>query len=195
MMTTCILHGGFNRKQNTLNESFYKEIASHTPEEGTVLYVYFATEVESEIDVRYREHQGRILAHSRDKHLKSKLATREAFTEQLKGADTVLINGGDPVKLMSALHAVPNIEELLRGKTLAGSSAGAYALSSYYYSLVPIPGVYQGLGIAPVRVVCHLESETPERVKGEDAIALLDRYPHELELVVLRDYEWKTITV
>lgn len=195
-MTTCILHGGFTREKNTQNEEFYKEIATHTKEGGTILYVYFASKEEEDSDVRFREHQGRILAHGRGKNFKHMLATHKGFLEELAGADTVFINGGVPKKLMDALHSYPGIQTSLTGKVLAGSSSGAYALSSYYYSVSPMPGVYQGLGIAPVRLTCHYETEhSREHYRGKEALELLDRYPHELELVVLRDYEWRTITI
>ena len=197
-MTTCILHGGFTRVRNTLNEGFYAEIASHTKDKGTILYVYFACENESigEITERFQEHQGRILAHAHGKKITHDLAVHTEFPAQLARADTIFINGGNPEKLMKELHLYPNLAEMLKGKTIAGSSSGAYALSTYYYSITPVPGVYQGFGIAPVRLTCHFETEhSAEHYRGEEAIELLDRYPHDLELVVLRDYEWRTIAV
>jgi hypothetical protein len=156
--------------------------------------VYFACEEGEETETRFREHQGRILAHAKGKRFTHVHASREGFLEELERADTVFLNGGVPMRLMDALHSYPDIKKKLQGKTLAGSSSGAYALSTFYYSTSPLPGMYEGFGIAPVRLICHYETtNSSQHYRGEEALALLDRCPHELELVVLKDYEWRTI--
>lgn len=196
-MTTCLLHGGFTREDNELNRKFYKAFASHIPDGGTVLYVYFATkdEEEADNDKRFAEHQGFIERYAEGKRFTHVQADKERFVAQLASAQAVFINGGTPVKLMTALRAVPNIRELLTGKVCAGSSSGAYALSTYYYSVTPSEGVYEGLGVLPVKVICHYESDSSELVRGPEAIAALEKYPRDLELVVLRDFEYKECSI
>ena len=194
-MTTCLFHGGFTRKDNELNRAFYKDFASRVKEGGTILYVYFATrdEIEHEIPERFKEHTQLVAAQSDGKSFTNVLADLSSFEAQAKAADAIFINGGNPEKLMKALRSVPDFKTLMQGKVVAGSSSGAYALSAHYYSLTPSPGVYEGFGVAPVKVICHYESDTEEHVRGQEAVDALASYPG--ELVITHDFEHKTVVV
>jgi peptidase E len=186
-MTTFILHGGFTRDKNKLNRSFFREITKNIPDGGTVLFVYFAGR-DNEIGEKFEEDKQNIIAEARSKRLNIVLATEEDFIEQVKQSDAVYIRGGDTAKLLSTLKKYPNFEEAIQGKTIAGSSAGAYALSTFFFSN-DRNAVFEGLGILPLRVLCHYESKKYER-KG-NALETLNHYPQDLELVVLKDYEWR----
>lgn len=194
-MTTCLFHGGFTRKDNDLNRAFYKDFASRIPDGGTILYVYFASrdEVEHENPARFAEHQAFVMREAGDKTFVHRMAELATFVEEAKKADAIFINGGNPEKLMRALRSLPDFKALMQGKVVAGSSSGAYALSSYYYSITPEAGVYDGFGVAPVKVICHYESESEEHVRGKEAEEALASYPG--ELVIVHDYEHKTIVV
>lgn len=67
-MSKYILHGGFERQNNELNNSFYRELVRDLPDGATLLLVYFASEYEgvreafTEQANRIKEITGRICA-------------------------------------------------------------------------------------------------------------------------------------
>ena len=93
------------------------------------------------------------------------------------------------------LKKYPNLKEVLRNKTIAGSSAGAYAIGRYspFHDDNSGGEVREGLGLLPLRVVCHYESETSP--PNPQALSSIKNMPNNLELVLLRDFEWKVFTV
>jgi peptidase E len=190
-MTKYILHGGFTRWDNELNRTFYEEIVRDVPEGGTVLLVYFASENEGD-EKKNKEDTESILRAAGGKHLTAELANRTDFLEQLDRADAVYIRGGSTERLLEALRAYPDFASRLQGKTVAGSSAGAYALAR-----ISPPhhdgGMHEGLGILPLRVVCHYES--PELPPDPKELAQLEGMLPELDIVKLHDCEWKVIEV
>ncbi len=189
-MTKYILHGGFSRKDNSSNRAFFKEIGKDVPDGGTVLLVYFASESDDPVDTerRFEQHSQLITEESGGKKLHYILATKEDFAEQVQVADAIFLNGGSTDKLLEALRAYPDLRALFDGKTVAGSSAGAYSLASYGTSHSHSNG-YTGLGHVNVRLVCHFESE--ELPPNRESLEKLSQIAPELSLVTLRDFEWK----
>lgn len=108
--------------------------------------------------------------------------------EEVQNADAVYLHGGSTNKLLRLLREFPSLEQYIQGKTVAGSSAGAYAIAKYGASHSE-DAMREGLGLAPLRVVCHYESSELPPAPG--AVALLQNTATELELVLLRDFEWK----
>lgn len=192
-MTTFVLHGGFTSAKNDLNAGFYGEFSRYVPDGATILLIYFARE-DSEVEARelFKEDREKILEQTKGKRFDFLLASQDEFLEQVKRADVIYMRGGDTDKLLAALKQYPDLARAIQGKVVVGSSAGAYAISTYYYSGSK-GGVYEGLGLLPIRVTCHYESKLMEREADREGIATLEKYPHNLELVALRDYEWKTI--
>lgn len=191
-MTTYILHGGFTRKDNESNRTFYEEIMRHVPDGGTVLLVYFASHDrdisgKSEEDIRSMKEQ------SHGKDFQAIIATREGVAEQIAKADAVYLRGGDTQKLIDALRPVSDLAGLLEGKTVAGSSAGAYAIACYspYHADEPGGKIREGLGLLPLRVACHYES--PDLPPDPEAMRVLAETAPEFELVLLRNCEWLVI--
>ena len=43
-MTTFILHGGYTSTPNESNKKYYSEILNRIPENGKILFIYFAQE-------------------------------------------------------------------------------------------------------------------------------------------------------
>lgn len=188
-MTKFVLHGGYTSTKNKLNAGFYKEISKYLRDGSSILLIYFSRK-EDEADKLFEQDKSRILEQSEDKELKVLLATRDNFMEQLRNADAIYMRGGNTDKLLSALKQYPDFEKTIEGKIVAGSSAGAYVLAKYYHSASK-GGIHEGLGLLPIRVVCHYNSDGFE--KKDDPIALMKKYPDDLELVVLKDYEWRTL--
>lgn len=190
-MTTYILHGGFTRYHNKLNDSYYQEIVKDVPDGGNILTIYFARLAE-EVPERFAEEKIRILTQASDKNITVSLASENNFTQQVQQANVIVIAGGDTQKLMKTLQQFPGFGEALRGKTVAGSSAGAYVLSKYYHS-ASADQTYEGLGLVPVRIICHFESDKFE-TRGSP-VEKMEKYPDDLELVVLRDCEWRVFNI
>jgi peptidase E len=72
-------------------------------------------------------------------------------------------------------------KELFKGKIIAGESAGTYALSSWFHS-EKAGGTFEGLGIVPVKTICHYTEERKDFLKD---------CSNDLEEVVLPDYSYK----
>lgn len=189
-MTTFILHGGFTRIDNDSNAAYYHEITKDLATGAVVLVVLFAREEKEYGDALELETK-KILSGAGDKQLNIQMASEYTLIEQIEGADAIIIRGGDTLKLTKALKQHPSFADSIKGKVVAGSSAGAYVLSTYYYSR-DSGEIHKGLGILPLRVICHFESDESDVTKK--AIEDMDNYPKDLELIVLKDCEWKVFT-
>ena len=186
-MTKFVLHGGFTRRDNELNRTFYKEFVKDVPSHGNILLVYFASRYEDTSEV-YEEMSAKLQKQSEDKEFSVAQASKGDFMKQLGDADAVYIHGGSTNKLLDVLRTYSGIEKLTAGKTVAGSSAGAYAIAKYGASHSE-DRVREGLGLLPIRLACHYESE--ELPPAEGAMKVLRESFTELELVLLKDCEWK----
>lgn len=190
MKTKFILHGGYTREQNELNEGFFKELAQSVPDGGTILLVYFASD-----DIgKFEDDKKRISNFVENKEVTFVKATENDFINQVKNADVIYLRGGDTQKLKTQLSIYPELYESILGKTIAGSSAGAYVLSKYYYSNSK-EEVFEGFGFLPIRVICHHQSKIHPVSADIDPLTKIDRFDNGLELVLLRDYEWKVFVV
>ena len=154
-MTKYILHGGYTRIKNKFNEKFFKEILLDFKKSTHVLLVLFARPDSewSALEKREKDH----LAKSRP-DLKLVFETANDKTDilerQIKYADVIYILGGENEPLQKQLRRVNYLKSLLKGKVVVGSSAGAYAFSKYYYSHED-KGIFEGLGILPIKVLAH----------------------------------------
>lgn len=187
-MTKYVLHGGFTSAKNKLNETFYKEITEDLSDESNVLLIYFSRDPEEWYKL-FAQDKKKVLKNTNCNNLNIVCATKEDFIDQVKAADTLYIRGGNTKKVLRTLREYSSFTENLEGKTLAGSSAGAYVWSTYYHSATS-GEISEGLGLLPIKIICHYgSSEFPEADKR--AIDKFEEYPNDLELVVLRDYEWR----
>jgi len=189
-MTKYILHGGFTRRDNELNRAFYTEFARDIPDGATVLLVYFASR-EDDNSAKFKEDTENIQKHAEGKKFTFLMATEKDLLEQITQAAAVLFHGGSTSKLLRILRTYPDLKPLLESKTVVGSSAGAYALARYGSSHSE-EVVREGLGFVPLRVVCHYES--PELPPSMASVEALKNTAPELELVYLKDFEWKVFT-
>ncbi len=195
-MTTFILHGGYTRERNDSNLGFYREIVKRLPHRATIVLSYFASTDEKKIPQTFADHCELLREAAPEKELTFVQASKHDLRWQLSRADALLLNGGDNDKLIEVLKRYPDFKELIEGKTVAGSSAGAHALSTFYYSNDD-GKVGEGLGVMGVRVICHFESKQYKNAHHEPGtiLALMNEYPKELDLITLRDYEWKEFVV
>ena len=91
------------------------------------------------------------------------------------------MRGGKTSKLLHTLEKYPEFKGMLKNKTVAGESAGAYVLSSCFYSKSE-GGVFKGLELVPVRTICHFIGVNEEK---------LDKYLPQLEKLLLSDHQYK----
>lgn len=180
MAIKYILHGGYAGHANSQNDEFYKEILKDTPVKLKVLLVYFAKE-DDRIPVNKAEDVAHFENNKGSKEITFELATEKDFLEQVKQADIIHLHGGATLKLLVALKKHSDLKGLLEGKVVTGESAGAYVLSSYFYSKTA-GGLFPGLGLVPVKTICHYIGENKEKLDGA---------PSNLETLLLGDYEYK----
>ena len=187
-MTKYLLHGGYTRRHNELNCSFYKELVKDVPEGGTILLCYFASREDDHGQEVFGEQVRAIEAEAGGKTFNFVMAEKEPFIEQFKTAGAIYFHGGSTRKLLEAMRAYPDLKPFAEGKTIAGSSAGAYMLARYGASHSEST-MREGLGFVSLRVVCHYES--PDLPPDPAAVELLTNAHQDLELVLLHDCEWK----
>lgn len=170
-MTKFILHGGYTRDNNGDNKKFFEEITKNAKK---ILCIYFAKKDNWK---SYFEEDKPIFNF---KNLV--LANEEDIIKQIKEVDTVYIRGGDTELLKERLSKI-NFKKLIKGKTVVGSSAGAYVLSKCYYSNYKHK-IGEGFGILNIKVFCHYnygERENLEKLK---------QHNEKLETVVIPDYKY-----
>lgn len=193
-MTTCILHGGFLSRDTPENAAMYRRIATLVPEGGTVLICLFAsTQTEAEDAATFEKYRGLVEGYAPGKGWRFVRASHEGFVGEARDADCVIIRGGSTNKLLDALRSHDGVADALRGRVVVGSSAGAYALSALNFDK-SARAAREGLGVAPVKTLCHFESETAEN-PGEGAREIMEAVRPDLPLVMLRDGEWKEFSV
>jgi peptidase E len=185
-MTKFILHGGDTSTPNDLNKKFYAEVIKDLSEGSQILLVYFSKN-EDEYNKLFAQDTEKIANSAGEKKFKTILASKENFQNKVNQSDVIYLRGGNTIKLLDALKQYPNFVNGIKDKTVAGSSAGAYVLSKYFFSPSE-GGVFEGLGAVPVRINCHYGG-------SEKVVEELDKYPKNLDLVLLKDSETKVIFV
>jgi peptidase E len=189
-MTKYILHGGYTRAVNESNESFYEEFVSEVPDNGMILVCYFASK-DTDLTKKFEQDKLTFNKAGKGKDFSCLFADENNFIEQLKKADALFMPGGSTPKLLGVLKKFPDLKENLEGKTIAGSSAGAYAIGKYSAFHEDESGgqIREGLGLLPLRVVCHYESA--DLPPNPQALSTLGNMAPDLEIVYLKDFEWK----
>jgi peptidase E len=185
MKTKFILHGGFNPNQVDEDSSyFYSEILKDAPENAKILIVLFAKD-DDRIPMSFEKISSEFNNIKWQNNIIIEIADRVNFLKQLVWADVVYFSGGVSLKLRENLKNYPDMKELLKGKIVAGESAGANVLCKYFYS--PKAGeVFEGLSILPIKICPHFINDFQEK---------LDKFGPELEVLQLREYEFKVIHV
>jgi len=187
-MTKYILHGGYTRRENELNKTFFKELLRDVPDGGNVLLVYFASETHDGAIKSFENLKQKLPEHAEGKNLNYVFATKENFLEEFDKANVVFFNGGTTNPLLETIRAFPDLRSGVGAKTVAGSSAGAYMLARYGTSHSEVH-MREGIGFVPLKVICHYES--PDLPPSATSVKELMEVAPDLELVRLKDCEWK----
>ncbi len=189
--TKFILHGGYTSTPNEWNRTFYEEISRDVPEGGSILLIYFSRKEEGKgLQKLFEQDKERVLKQAKGKKLNVVFAEQDGFMNQLTRADAIYMRGGSTERLLRVLREFPGFQRAIKGKTIAGSSAGAYALARYYYSGSQ-EGIFEGLGILPIKIICHYKEDEHAQIKE----TLKKDYPSDLELVLIKDYEWRVFNI
>ena len=182
-MTKYILHGGKTSEPYESNQNFFREIAAGLAEPIKVLIVQFARE-EEKWPEQFEWEKGKFGFLKKRIEFTPADPDLEVFRAQVARADAVFLIGGDTQLLYEKLKNIENISELFRGKTIAGSSAGANVLAKYYYSndyLRP----EDGLGILPIKAFVHYSD-----AEFKDALGELKNYKENLEIKTIPEKEF-----
>ena len=181
MKTKYILSGGYAGKPNEENDKFFQEILNTEKMKLNILLVYFAKPL-SEYKRMTKEDEYQFTKNKDGKELCFEIAEEEKFEKQAREADIIYLHGGQTLKLLEVLKNYSNLKELFDGKIIAGESAGAYVLSSCFYSKSE-GGIFQGLGYVSAKTICHYIGKNSEK---------LNDCGKKLDLLLLPDYKYKT---
>lgn len=124
------------------------------------------------------------------------VARLHRFSRQLRWADAVYFTGGTTVTLLDALNSECNWRFQLRGKNIAGDSAGTNALACWCYGL-DAGKLLIGTGKVPVKVIIHYESSYlgPD-FKWDKLYEYMDKkVAPSLPLLALHEGEFKVVEV
>ncbi|MDQ5972381.1 MAG: hypothetical protein QG553_540 [Patescibacteria group bacterium] len=188
MKTTFLLHGGKLKLKDERNDSYFRELAKNLSDGDQVLFVGFARRGQDDrIEVYEREKQ--LFLKQAEANVEFVNATYDNFMEQVRAAKVIHITGGQSPELLKDIQKYPDFIDAIKGKVVGGSSAGACLFSTYYF-YDDDSGVLEGLGTLPIRLRVH--SDNPAYGKIEESISLLNKYPNELELVLIEECAWIT---
>lgn len=184
MKTKVVVSGGYAEEPNELNTKFFEEILKDTGDEIIVLIVLF-----SRTEDVWGEKSKRTIAQFEkvkgSKIINYVIAIHDELEEQIVKADVIYIRGGTTSLLADGVARHPKFTDLIKGKIVAGESAGTYLLSDYFYSKSE-GGIFRGLAVLPVKTICHFEGKNEEQ---------LDKCPGNLEKLLLGSFEHKVYFV
>ncbi len=193
-MTKFILVGGYPLRALDGGKAFAEELVKGFGESVKVLECLFARPCDSWVKA-FNEDKEFFTTILPNNTLEFQMALPEQFREQVKWADAIYIRGGasDAILLELQKQSEGWIEEL-SGKTLAGSSAGAHAVSKYYYGLDDLK-IGEGLGLLPVKVIVHYRSDyNAPNINWNKAEQELKNYKEDLEIITLPEGCFKVIS-
>lgn len=158
-MTKYILHGGATTNKTNDNKKFFSEIIEDIKKPINILCVYFARDKE-EWEKLFNEEKLNFSNVVKNKNLIFTLASDnlKRFIEQIKGSDVIFLRGGRNQLIFEMLGKIDDLKNLFQNKTIAGSSAGAYALSKYYYRN-SADEIREGTGVLPIKTIAHYSEE------------------------------------
>lgn len=192
-MTKYILVGGYPHKATDGGQAFAEELVRGFSEPVRILECLFARPREN-WDKAYEQDQEFFTRHLANKKLEFRMANPETFREQVRWAQAIYIRGGASEAVLMALQQQsPGWEKELAGKTLAGSSAGAHAISKYYYGLDDLK-IGPGLGLLSLKVIVHYRSDynTPN-IDWDKAYSELKDFGEDLPIKALGEGQFETI--
>lgn len=140
--------------------------------EVVIVYVPYAKTQREDQEKYYQINKKNCLEALPQKHVEFLLAKEnpEKFLDQVHEADVIYFGGGNDEVLKKFLEQVPLsiLVQHFERKVIAGSSAGANVLAKYYFTN-DRQRVDEGLGILPIKTICHYTEEKEARLEELEA--------------------------
>src|SRR3989344_4720811 len=188
-MTKFILVGGYPRRAADGGKGLAQEMVKGFKEPIKMLICYFARPT-IQWKLNAVEDRQCFRKHLVGKKVEFKTAQIENFSEQVNWANVIYLRGGRTEKLLKLLGQCGDWEKELSGKTIAGSSAGAHALSKYNFNLDKLK-LDEGIGLVPVKVLVHYQSNyNAPNIDWNEALEELKNYKENLPTYTLREGEY-----
>lgn len=156
MSTKYILHGGMMKHRSDSNKAFYKEMLKGVTD-PSVLLVYFARGLD-EYGYLYNRDKENFAWANPGIEVSFEIADEEEFTEQVKRNSIIFFGGGETQNLVDAVRRSSLDASMLAHKAVAGSSAGAYLISRWYYANSK-DEIREGMGWLPIATMAHYGSD------------------------------------
>ena len=191
-MTKFILAGGYVSYAADGGRQFCRDLTGGFKSPVKILVVFFARSRDSwKADL---EQEKKFFADNlHDRACRLIMASPEPmeFHQQVQNADVIWIKGGDTPPLMETLTQDLDWTKHLHGKTVGGTSAGAYALATIYHEL-DRPVLGQGLGFVPVKIAAHWQSpEYKPSATWDNIRQELEATDPELPVLLLKEGEYR----
>ncbi len=195
MTTKYILVGGYPHKAPDGGKAFSRELVRSFKEPVRILECLFARPRDN-WEKAFNQDKEFFTNNLPHKKLEFQLADPEKFREQVAWANAIYIRGGaSETVLLELQKQSEGWEKELSGKTLAGSSAGAHAISKYYYGLDDLK-IGEGLGLLPLKVIVHYGSDyNAPNIDWNEAERALNLYKEKLPLIKLAEGQFEVKTL
>lgn len=189
-MTKYILVGGYPHRAADGGKAFAEELVKGCTQPVKILDCLFARPQEK-WPAAFEQDKEFFGRHLPDTKIEIELADPKNFIDQVKWADAVYIRGGqNELLLIELLKQSPNLKEALEGKTFAGSSAGANAISKYYYGLDDLT-FEKGLGLLQIKIIVHWQSNyNAPNINWDEASTGMKAYGDTSPLYTLKEGEF-----
>lgn len=190
MKTTFLLHGGMTRCKDERNDTFFQRVTEGLADGDTVLWIGLARRDREERERILQRDTDMILAHT-SKAIEVAKAELGTLDEQAAAAHAIFITGGNTEGLVSDISQKDSFLEAIKGKVVAGSSAGAYLFAAYYFACQDA-AIRPGLGVLPLRIMAHYGNPA-FNATAENLNWFKENTPSDLELLVLPECEWRVM--
>lgn len=195
MKTKFILVGAYPNVALDGGKGFCAELLKDVSAPARILICFFARP-RAEWSKRFEYDKAFISGHLPGISFEAQLAEPEQFVEQARWANVIYLKGGD-LEREQIDFLEKNSEWLnhIENKTVAGTSAGADALSKYFYAIDRLQ-IETGLGVLPIKMIPHyLSKNNYPDVDWPKAMRELNEHGEKLLIVALREGEFKVLNV
>jgi peptidase E len=191
MKTVFLLHGGGTSKESSGNDSFFAQMTALVDKQTVrILLCYWARPTEQWNDMSRRDSSHILKQTNKSVEFHTVLDGADLY-DKLPHFDVLYVAGGDDLLIEPYYDKLTELSKLLVGKVYAGSSMGAFLVSSRYvlsYDSQDTSTVHAGVGILPFQILCHWNVET-EKERKVDLLSTTSDLP----ILTLNESEFVSI--
>lgn len=160
-MTKFILHGGGDLFGQKLKKILTEIIQNISVKKVKILVIPFARKKNEweDVYIKYCKRYSRL---SLEKEFILASQDINSLKLQISSSDIIFLCGGSELLIKKYLKGIKS--SLFNNKIIIGVSAGANILSSYYYSN-DRNRIEKGLGILPIKTICHFNLSKNKKLK------------------------------